>query len=138
MYSCDVNYKKNRTNAEYCRPKCVTVVVNVHSTAPMASRSSDRPHNGSRRFVLVHCPVTWMDEAVGGNAGLRIRHHHASRSAGVPALHHTTARPSAPGDGHAETNRQVENLIVPSGPPSIPPITLFSRLVNTYPPAPFS
>lgn len=75
-----------------------------------------------------------MDEVAGSDAGLRVWHHHASHSAGTPALHHTTARPSAPGDGHAETNRQVENLIVPSGPPSIPPITLFSRLVNNPPP----
>lgn len=113
----------------------VTTVVNVHSAAPTASRSSDRPHNGSQRFVLVHCSVTWMDEVAGGDAGLRVRHNHASRSAGTPALHHTTAHPSAPRDGRAETNRQVENLIVPSGPPSIPPITLFSCLVNN-PPAP--
>lgn len=83
--------------------------------------------------MLVHCSVTWMDEVAGGNVGLRVQDHHASCPGGTPALHHTTARPSAPGDGHAQTNRQVENLIVPSGPPSIPPITLFSRLVNNPP-----
>lgn len=69
MYSRDVNYKKTgqtqNTVGQNKSCESVTAVVNVHSAAPTASRSSDRPHNGSRRFVLVHCSVTWMDEAAG-------------------------------------------------------------------------